>query len=282
MGSIEFGLTDFATKDIYVDFLRVSTYAYEEHNIKFDYSYLSNEIDALRIQYDIEKLRGKTEFETFVNATRWVAQILSNDLPPLESQSRVKDMIADISGGKYGASCYTYACVLNEVFRALGYLSRIIFCLPIDFHPYGSHVVNIVYSEECDKWLLFDAAHGVYFQDDAGMILNLQELRDYFVSKKSINVSLIDGIRDTVSGRERHFLAQRILIYMSKHVYRFRCFENSYKDNFAQNRIVNAVNLIPCNYLAATSKIVRYYYETNTKQVEIFISNPLEFWKLPD
>lgn len=53
---------------------------------------------------------------------------------------------------------YAHAVVLNDVLLALGYISKYVFCMPVDYHFVDNHVVNLFFSKQLKKWVLFDAA----------------------------------------------------------------------------------------------------------------------------
>lgn len=75
---------------------------------------------------------------------------------------------------KFTSSCWANAVVLNEVFLAFGFFSRMIRCLPLDLRPSDCHCVMLSYSDDYRKWVVFDAAMGTYYTNSDKIPMSVQ------------------------------------------------------------------------------------------------------------
>lgn len=71
------------------------------------------------------------------------------------------------------SNCYMYSVVLNEVYLSMGFHSRMVRCMPIDLEFRDCHCVTEVFSEEYQKWIVFDAANRAYYINKSLTPLNL-------------------------------------------------------------------------------------------------------------
>lgn len=273
-------------KPIYNRILKASSSGYRHQNcdIIFDYSvdyeYLS---DSERIMFleQFSQIQNENEIQTFINATNWVSQILMSGQNATIEPISGYELIRKVKKGIYAANCYAHAVVLNDVFRLLGYVSRYVFCMPVDYHYSDNHVVNLVYSKQQHKWMLFDAAQNLYYTDEKGVIMDIQELRRCFVEDRHINVCLLDVYWSGLGRKEKIMSQNKNLVYMMKNTYRFNCFKNSYVDRLATNRKVIDYHLVPVNYLQTPFTQIFYDMKTATKHIEIYTSDAEAFWSVP-
>lgn len=269
-------------KSIYLNILKTAEkYDYSENElIEYDYSFDDNEITNLKVAYNIEALKDETEFKTFLNAINWVSYTLKSNKSPNAPLGDSVTIIKDVKAGKYAANCYTYAVVLNDVLCALGYRCKYVFCYPIDFHPLDCHVVNLVYSVERNKWILLDAANNVFFSDDQGNILDIQELRNCLVNDINVEVNLLD-MYNNIKHLNKMLIKQKILTYMTKNMYRFGCYMNSQKDRKAICTSIDFYHLVPTTFMRVPCCLSEYDFEKKVKLTEHYLSDPHSFWSTP-
>lgn len=286
MGERENNISSMNYKIIYKRILQSSHNGYkrQDSTLNFDYSvdsgYMS-EIKKLTELSGFDKIKNVDEIQTFINATNWVTQsLLSNKETKIEPVSSY-ELICKVKEGAWAANCYAHAVVLNDVFHLLGYKSRYIFCMPIDYHFTDNHVVNLVYSTKLNKWLLFDAAQNLYYTDKMGIILNLQELRKCFIQDQVINVELLDVYWPGLTKRERIMFQNKVLIYMMKNVYRFQCYQNSFLDRLAKGREITHYHLVPTTYMNTPFTHTFYDIKLAIKYKEIYCSDEKKFWEIP-
>lgn len=273
-------------KTVYERILKASDtyYSHQDGDISFSYEidekYIS-ELGKLTTVEGFEQIWNKDETQTFINATNWVSKVLLSEKSTVIEPICSYDLIQNVQNGLYGANCYAHAVVLNDVFRLLGFKCKYVFCLPIDYHYTDNHVVNLVYSEQKNKWMLFDSAQNLYYTNKDGSIMDLRELRKSFVEDKPVNVCLLDEFWSALEYKEKIMLQNKTLVYMMKNTYRVCCFQNAFMDRLATNRKVIQYHLVPSNYIA--TPFIHTYYNTrsNTKHVEIYSSDEDAFWMAP-
>lgn len=273
-------------KPIYNKILKASSSGYMHQNcgISFDYAvdyeYLSDS-EKIMLLNQFGQIQNENETQTFINATNWVSRILLSDQNGTIEPISGYELIRKVKERIYAANCYAHAVVLNDVFRLLGYTSKYVFCMPVDYHFSDNHVVNLVYSKQQHKWMLFDAAQNVYYTNENGVILDIQELRRCFIEDRHINVCLLDAYWSDLGKKERIMFQNRNLVYMMKNTYRFSCFKNSYVDRLATNRKVIHYHLVPANYMQTPFTQVFYNMRTATKHIEVYSSDEAAFWSVP-
>lgn len=260
-------------------------YASQDAVINFDYSvdcrYMS-EIKKLTGLNGFENIQSDDEIKTFINATNWVSKTLLSDKEPKIEPVSSYELICKVKEGAWAANCYAHAVVLNDVFHLLGYKGRYVFCMPVDYHFTDNHVVNLVYSKQLKKWLLFDAAQNLYYTDNMGTVLDIRELRKCLIEDKPIHVKLLDVYGPKLRKKESIMFQNKVLIYMMKNVYRFHCFQNSILDRLAKEREIIHYHLVPTNYMSTPFIRAFYDIESAVKHKEIYISDEEKFWKTPE
>lgn len=239
-------------------------------------------IYKIKNEYDLEKLIVENELETIRNATNFVSNVLKSNLPPKYVKGTCIDIINTVRSGCCGANCRTHAIVLSQILTAMGFLSRYVFCYPIDYMYSENHVVTIVYSKQYHKWFLFDAAQNLYYTDTSGKILDIFELRTKLANSEKVKVELLDEYWGNYTDKEKLLISTKNLIYMSKNVYRFACFQSSMTDHLAQNRIVKLYHLVPLNYIQTPFSVSSYDKYNKVKYEELFISNCTDFFNRGD
>lgn len=274
-------------KSIYAKILKASSAGYvsQHYDISFeyeaDYKYLS-ELKKITMLPQFNQIQNENEIQTFINATNWVSRILLSDKEAAIESISSYELISKVQEGAYAANCYAHAVVLNDVLYLLGYKSRYIFCMPIDYHFTDNHVVNLIYSKQLKKWVLFDAAQNLYYTDENGVILNIQELRERLINDKPIDVCLLDVYWSNLSPKEKIMFQNKNLVYMLKNMYRFHCFKNPYMDRLASYREIVDYHLVPECYMKTPFTRIFYEKETATKHIEIYSSDEERFWVVPE
>lgn len=277
-----YDVSKFIYKDTYINLLRTANrYENQDIDIIFDYSFNEYDIERFKRTYDLEALKEDTELKTFIKATNWVSKILKSDLEPNYPMVNAVDLINDVKNKKYAANCYSHAVVLNETFCALGYKCRYVFCLPVDFHITDCHVVNLVYSEEKKKWMLFDSAQNLYYTNDSGDILNIFELKNCIINDMNININFLEAFYSEREQGNIELMKKRILTYMSKNLYRFECFKNPQTDCFLTSSMIKTYNLVPLNYMQTPFIRSLYIKEKCNKIMEYYTADADKFWALP-
>ena len=66
-------------------------------------------------------------------------------------------------------------------------------CLPYDENDGDCHVVNIVWLPELEKWAMIDSDMTEYVTGEGGVVLSLQEMREYIRNDKAFIINSLPG-----------------------------------------------------------------------------------------
>jgi hypothetical protein len=239
-------------------------YKMEVINSKYVFSYMdSSDINLckLRNKYNLDSVAGNgNESAKIINLMKWVHNVVPYDghsgyLKPANSLYLLECETAK----KKGLSCFMKSIVLNDVYLAMGYPSRIVHCMPKGDNFIEDHYINMVYSKKLNKWIYMDPAVRGYFKDENGTLLSIQQLRQ----------KLIDG-KKIVLNDDAELPSEIYLHYLSKNLFRFECSFAS-KFNFESKKKKVYCRLNPKLYSESSSK----------KNDYIIVSNPDYFWAKP-
>ncbi len=116
-----------------------------------------------------------------------------------------------------GVNCRMLSTILNECYLAMGFKSRFMTCLPKSDKDTDCHVVNIVWSNQLDKWIMADPSFYAFFLDSKGNLLGLEEARQMIVAGKTVKVNPEANWNGQKRSEAQH------LEYMAKNLYWFSC-----------------------------------------------------------
>jgi hypothetical protein len=86
-------------------------------------------------------------------------------------------------------NCWLFATILNDVYLALGFASRIIHLNPFAEKPRESHVVTSVYLRDAERWVLMDPDMRGYIVDEQGTPIGVREVRARLSSRLSLHIN---------------------------------------------------------------------------------------------
>jgi len=151
---------------------------------------VNSQYKILQDKYPVREVAGEgDDFSKVIRLMRWVHDhVLHNGgLKDVEFISKDSVSILDYAYGKgveFGVYCRLQAIVLTECCLSIGLPARTIHCLPFSPNDFESHVVSMVYINDLNKWVLFDAGNNAYFTDvnktplsplEARVLLSLDE-----------------------------------------------------------------------------------------------------------
>lgn len=116
-----------------------------------------------------------------------------------------------------GVNCRMLSTILNECYLAMGFKSRFMTCMPKSDKDTDCHVVNIVWSNQLDKWIMADPSFYAFFLDSKGNLLGLEEARQMIVAGKTVKVNPEANWNGQKRSEAQH------LEYMAKNLYWFSC-----------------------------------------------------------
>lgn len=236
---------------------------------KFTYqSAEDNNLKELKNKYNLDRIAGQeNEFKRMSNLMVWVSDKLKYDgeiVIDINNFNSVNIIENTINKG-ISSNCWMYATVLNEVFLAMGFKSRMIRCMSSDLFDTECHCVTIVYSTEYKKWIMFDPANKAFFINRMGIPLSLEELRKVLINDEKF-----------ILPRAKTTDFEKIKQYWYKNIVRFHCYSHSaYNyESIKVGKTVYALNpssiVIPNSVEQKDGFCVKY----------INTSNPDFFWKV--
>ena len=142
--------------------------------VSFEYEDIENEhLVELKEKYHLAAIAGNgSESKRIINLMKWVNQLTSHTgNPEIPKELNALKLIDLCISENKKLNCMMYAFILNEVFLAMGYPSRVIHLLPYSNERKESHWVNAVYSTELEKWVMMDPDMCGYLRDEDGRLL---------------------------------------------------------------------------------------------------------------
>lgn len=231
------------------------------------------DLTRLRATYDLEKVAGTgPEIDQIIRLMQWVHKLVPHAGDSQNPAPQNSFNIIDVcQKEKRGVNCRMLATVLNEVYLAMGFKSRVITCLPADIKDTDCHVTNLVFSTMLDKWVYMDPSFEAYFTDSKGIILNHAEIRKAIIDGTPISVN--DGLNHNGSpygGGKSAYIR-----YMTKNIVRFN---STLRSEFGiEDKSPLYMELFPKGYLLceeAERKAVGDHFQC--------ISNEEIFWAAPE
>ncbi|MBV8251812.1 MAG: transglutaminase domain-containing protein [Chitinophaga sp.] len=245
------------------------------------FTYLSAEDPALkkiRQDLNLDSIAGKgNEVSQMINLMQWVHNVIRHDGNSNNPKLRnALDIISVCHSEKRGVNCRMMATVLNECYLAMGFKSRFITCMPKELQFDDCHVINIVYSEELQKWVWMDPTFGAYVMNEKGELLGPQEVRERLINNKPLILNPEANWNRLVTKTKEQYLEK----YMAKNLYRIECLVASGYDS--ETRIAGKelayIQLVPLDALNQKGEVSESGKVTVTHEVT---NNPNLFWKKP-
>ncbi|MFR5875710.1 MAG: transglutaminase domain-containing protein [Eubacterium sp.] len=152
------------------------------------FSYLEK-YDIIKEKYSLDNvIKGDNDFEKALSLMQWLtdstyysgAQCLFHKLLPDDTLA-----ILDFSykkSFKYAINCRYKAIALTDLLIAYGIKAYPV--AMIDANKDGNHLTVQIYLSDDRKWVLFDPSFNTYFTDNENNVLDVFELRDYFLEGK--------------------------------------------------------------------------------------------------
>jgi len=251
---------------------------------KVDYADPSDpNLMTLRVQYNLDAIAGKgAEIDRLRNLMHWVhgsAIHTSNAVVP-EQMNSLNLLHLIHTEGKH-INCGMFATILNDVYLALGWKSRIIHMKPYQKDHLESHVVNAVYCQQMAKWLYFDPNLNAYFMDEWGKNLSVAEIRQRLVDGAVLHVN--DELVFNSDNRVFAALGQRFgkdfyRFYIAKNIFRYNCPQLSSFNYQPEFESKDSIELLPVGY---HPKLLSQPSLTTENDQIIYTTDIMYFWQRP-
>lgn len=246
------------------------------------FSYQSPEAEKLKRlkeRYDLDSIAGNGHDETAViNLMRWVHyQVPHDGSKALPDKRNALSMLKECKHDGMSLNCRGLATILNEVYLAAGYQSRMVTCMPKDTNDNDCHVINIVYMPYKRKWVWMDPTFMAYVMDENGNLLSIEEVRDRIIRNKPLIMNA-DANRNAGFRQQKSWYLDN---YMAKNLYKLQCAVSSEYDYETRKtgKKRTYVTLVPGREMK--NKITSTNADGTNTYTEYFTSDPATFWAPP-
>ena len=239
------------------------------------FSYMTSsdsDLKKLKISFNLDQVAGSgNEISRVIKLMQWVHRLVphENSLSYIIPSNSL-NIIDVCQKEKRGVNCRQLATILNDVYLAMGFKSRLVTCLPVKNEVEDCHVTNLVFSETLKKWIYMDPTFEAYFTNTKGIFLNHAEIRKAIVDGTVIHVN------DEINSNGRPYQGGKIgyIRYMAKNMVRFVC---SMRSEFgSEQKAPFYVELYPKGFTSCAE------FESKTVGPNFqCISDPAVFWANP-
>lgn len=286
LNGVDTAFTQIKYEPSYLDKLKLATEYKTETDFEipsFRYQEASDpSLIRLRKTYQLDSIAGRgNELSQLLNLMHWVHDLIKHDgnheNPEIKNAS---SLIQSCASESRGLNCRGLATVLNDCYLAMGFKARFLTCMPKDSVFQDCHVINIVFSNDLNKWIWLDPTHDAYVMDKKGELLGPAEVRE-----KLINDEILILNPDANWNRQHSTLKEYYLLeYMAKNLYRFSSplySEYDYETNKKGNTRTY-VELIPLDGFNQEPKVLEKKYLKSGITFRTYKTNdPTVFWAEP-
>ena len=269
----------------YLDKLKnASKYNFKDERYvpKFTYQSETDEnLLRLRKEYNLDSIAGQgNEVSKIINLMYWVHNIVRHDGGSYNPESKnTIDMINICKTENRGVNCRMMAVILNECYLAMGIKSRFVTCMPKETEFDDCHVINMVYSNDLQKWVWMDPSFCAYVMNEKGELLGLSEVRERLISDKTLILNPDANWNKQSSQTKEEYLEK----YMSKNLYRMQCILHSEYDaeTFRKGKEWTYIELLPLDGIVQEPQHEEKKYDNHTS-INYKTNNPNIFWTKPE
>ncbi|WP_299180514.1 transglutaminase domain-containing protein [uncultured Chryseobacterium sp.] len=251
---------------------------------KFAYQSQDNaDLKRIRTDLKLDSVAGNgSELSKIFNMMHWVHNLVkhdgNSDNPTLKNAI---DLIKICKAENRGVNCRMLATILNECYLSMGIKSRHITCMPKETEFDDCHVINMVYSNELEKWIWIDPTFDAYVMDDKGNLLGVEEVRERLVKGLPLVLNAdANWNRNTLQTKEGY-----LENYMAKNLYRLQTSVVSEynSETWKKGKSVEYVELLPLDGIEQEpQKKAVINNETGVQFTYYKTNNPSLFWTKPE
>lgn len=200
---------------------------------RFIYDYTDERLQKLRDICNLDSLAGSgDEFTKMLKITLGISRILELGSSLNIDSFHAIDVLNDTKRG-FKSNCFVASTVLAECFLSMGYIARVVRCMPIDLRFNECHCMTIAYVNDMNKFIAFDPSMGGCYIDFKGIPLGISDIRKNIIERKELHIRSIFKIQD-----------RDIIAYLCKNMIRFQSHAVSKYGN-EMSRSSNIINLNP-------------------------------------
>lgn len=231
----------------------------------------NHDLTKLQAAYQLDSIAGNgDETSRLINLMNWVhACVAHNGNIPIPDSRNALALLQERE-----LDCRGLATILNEVYLALGYPSRITLCMPKDSADHENHTVVSVFSTTYSKWVMMDPTSDAYICDTSGHLLGLKEIRENIINGEPMKLNP----EANWNGKVARTIDEYLYSYMTKNLFWFETplFSTSGSETFAGGKRVDYLRLYPKAFKPSEATIIPYQHGT------VFVTtNEHEFWQPP-
>ena len=101
--------------------------------------------------------------------------------------NNILEIISEINKDGKSSNCLKNARVMTQLLLCSGIKARTIICLPIGTFPYDNHCVTEAYINKYKKWIAIDPTYNLFFLNDNGGYMSIENIREAIVNDRNIN-----------------------------------------------------------------------------------------------
>jgi len=232
---------------------------------------------AFKNKYKLDSVAGNgDEISKFKNLLFWAHNAVRHDGNSNNpAQVNGDSLITVCKAQNRGVNCRMMATILRDAYQAEGFKARIVTCMPKDTLDNDCHVIDVVWSDQKNKWIWMDPTFNAYLRDENGNYLNIEEVRARFISGSPV------VLNDDANWNNRNKETKaEYFNYMSKNLYWLKCSIKSewdietWKNGQAK---IDYINLYPGGF----NTIHQEKLEGRTN-IAYATNNPDYFWQKPE
>jgi hypothetical protein len=269
---------------------KAATYNYKDLRFVPTFTYQSKDnpnLVKIRQDFHLDSVVGKgNDVSKILNLMHWVHNTVRHDggsnNPTLKNAI---DLIKVCKSEKRGVNCRMMATILNECYLSLGFKSRYVTCMPKETEFDDCHVINMVYSNDLNKWIWIDPTFDAYVMNEKGELIGLAEVRERLVNDKPLILNPEANWNRENSQTKEDYLYN----YMAKNLYRLECPISSEYDteSFKEGKTVTYLELLPLDGLVQTpqkpeNQDLKSSQQTKYSRLNYKTNNPNLFWSKPE
>ncbi len=168
-----------------------------------------------------------------------------------------------------GFNCRWHSILLSELMLSAGIKNYFVTCRPEDKDDGDCHVVNLVWLPELEKWAMIDCDMMEYVTGDDGLPLSLEEMREYVVEGKELNINVLPGFEDSWVAKESGIKYMKA--YWTKNLYWFEAHSTMGFDLEGEMLLPDSyIALVPPSYLSTAETL---------SSADIMTTNAGDFWR---
>lgn len=243
MNILVYSNPEYSIEDDYYFLNFFKEYDNSEHIIKFFFeNHLSLELKKIYNFFNLNLIVGEeSELNKLAKLKRWAVDNLSSKGKNLTSRLyddlNVIEIVEQSKKDGYSLNCRYISYVFMQLVLSLGFKARWVMCLPMDLRDDECHCVTEVYSKELQKWIVVDAAFDLFYFNNKGIPINLEEMRKMLIKENKLKF--------LSPNKEFSYFVQN---YWKKNIFRFKYLINN-KSNALASRLIEYACLNPKDFI---------------------------------